>query len=879
MTGNCGGNPGAFRARIRVRGIVQGVGFRPFVYRTASALGLGGFVRNDSSGVLIEAEGPKERVEGLLDSIRRGGPPAARVEGIGISEVPAAGETAFRIEESDAGAPPATLISPDLAMCSDCRRELLDGSDRRFGYPFINCTFCGPRYTIVRKVPYDRPNTTMSGFRMCPACEREYHDPSDRRFHAQPTACPACGPHLRIVPSPARRGGGVPDGPLPISPGPGSGATCGAGMRPGRSLALQGHASDVQVPEVWNGTAPRGVSGTFSGDAVALEAAASALAGGRILAIKGLGGFHLACDARNDWAVLELRRRKRREEKPLAVMCADISEARRVAEISDEDEQLLRSPRAPILLVPARSDAPPEDRLSRYVAPGCSRLGLFLPYTPLHELLFRFCPCRSLVMTSGNVSEEPIAHEDQDALERLGPLADLFLLHDRPIYIRCDDSVVQKCGGAFQVIRRSRGYVPDAVRLPADGPPVLAVGAELKNTVCLTRGSEAFLSEHIGDLVNPAASASFEKAIAHLRGLLGVEPAAVACDMHPDYLSARFARALGAKGLPVFEFQHHYAHIAATMAEHGMSGATIGVSMDGAGFGPDGTVWGGEILLCDLDGFRRIGRLTLRRMPGGDAASREPWRMAVSILDDIVRRSAWGTEVPGPEDLPALKRVEPEKVRAVRAMLERDVRCPRTSSAGRLFDAAAAMLGVCLYNRYEGQAPCMLQEAAELCLAGSIARPDDLAASPDGRAPIYGCPVVSIRTAGEAGEAEEAREVRGAGGPYAPELELDSGPMMLELARDAAAGRDPGAAALAFHRGLAAGIRDAVSILALRTGTDVVALGGGCFHNSLLLGLCSSLLAARGLKVLAPLGVPAGDGGIALGQAFLALAAIRRWKS
>ncbi len=897
MRENRAGASERLRARIRVRGIVQGVGFRPFVWKTASALGLGGFVRNDSEGVLIEAEGLKEKVEDLLDSIRRNGPPAARVEGVDVSLIPAAGETAFRIEESEAGESPATLISPDMAMCSDCRREMLDPADRRFLYPFVNCTFCGPRYTIVKKVPYDRPNTTMAGFRMCPDCEHEYHDPSDRRFHAQPTACPTCGPHLRIVPSPACPGGAAEDDigriypersdaasgsaeafhDKPLAPGsrfaaPSRGAAVGprsaggapagrAGAPSARADAVAGHAA---APADGAGTAHGGI-GDSSGDAAALAAAASALAAGRIVAIKGLGGFHLACDARNDAAVLELRRRKGREEKPLAVMCADIAEARRAAAISEEDERLLRSPQAPILLVPARADAPPADRLSRFVAPGCYRLGIFLPYTPLHELLFRSCPCRSLVMTSGNVSEEPIAYDDDDALDRLAPLADMFLLHDRPIHIRCDDSVVQKCGAGFQVIRRSRGYVPDAIRLPAGGPPVLAVGAELKNTVCLTRGDEAFLSEHIGDLVNPAAYASFEKAVAHLEVLLGVKPEAVACDMHPDYLSARFAVDLGAKEeLPVFEFQHHYAHIASTMAEHGRSEATIGVSLDGAGFGPDGTVWGGEILVCGADGFRRAGRLCIRRMPGGDAASREPWRMALSVLDDLARRSPGGGAVPGVDDVPGMRLIEPEKIRAVHMLLDRDARCPRTSSAGRLFDAAAAILGICLRNRYEGQAPCMLQEAAEICLRESEVRADDLSASPDGKTPAYDCPVISAVRAGD----DEPL--------FAPELEIDTGPMMLELTKDASAGRKPGAAALAFHRGLAAGIREAVSRLASQTSINIVALGGGCFHNSLLLDLCSGLLANEGLKVLAPLRVPAGDGGIALGQAFLALAALRR---
>jgi hydrogenase maturation protein HypF len=601
------------RRRIRVRGVVQGVGFRPFVHRLATARRLGGFVLNDGEGVVVEVEGPASALDDFVSALELEAPPLARVEGIAAETVPPIGTRAFVVEASRATGRTA-LVPPDVATCDACLAELFDPRDRRYRYPFLNCTDCGPRFTIVRAVPYDRPSTTMAGFPLCDDCRREYEDPSDRRFHAEPIACPACGPRLSLP----------------------------------------------------------------------LEEAVAALLAGRIVAVKGLGGYHLACDAASEEAVARLRARKGREEKPLAVMAADPAA---LVELSPDEGALLRSPARPIVLARRRPGAP----VAEGVAPGSPWLGLMLPYTPLHHLLCADTG-RALVMTSGNLTDEPIAFEDGDARRRLGSVADLVLEHDRPIHRRCEDSVVR---AAFP-IRRSRGYAPSATPLPiALDAPVVGAGAELKSTFCVGRGDEAFLSAHLGDLTGEDAYAAFRNDLELYLDMLGAEPAAVACDLHPDYLSTRWA---WEQGLPVFEVQHHHAHAAACLAEHGETGLALAVVLDGTGYGADGTIWGGEVLRADLRDFERVAHLDPVPLPGGEAAVREPWRVAASYLERAGRPVPW------------------ERWTVVRQSLE--VNAPASSGAGRLFDAVSALLGVRERVTYEGQAAIELEH-----LAGDVAAP------------------------------------------------------------------------------------------------------------------------------------------------------------
>lgn len=597
------------RVRLRVRGVVQGVGFRPFVHRLAHRHGLSGFVLNDADGVVVEAEGEPGALAGFVRAIASEAPPLARVAGVDAVACTPLFEPGFTIVRSEEGARgQTTLVAPDAATCDDCLRELFDPSDRRYRYPFVNCTNCGPRFTIVTSVPYDRPRTTMAGFHLCAACRSEYEDPGDRRFHAEPIACPDCGPRLTLP----------------------------------------------------------------------LEEASGLLRAGRILAVKGLGGYHLACDATDEGAVARLRARKLREEKPLAVMTAD---PRALADPTAEEEVLLRSAARPIVLVRRRADAP----LAPSVAPGSPWLGLLLPYTPLHHLLCHDAGV-PLVMTSGNRAEEPIAIDDEDARRRLGGIADAFLAHDRPIHRRCEDSVVRS---AFPV-RRARGHAPGSLPLPvAAASPLVAAGAELKSTFCVARGGEAFLSPHLGDLDSAAAYEAFGADLELYLSMLGVEPAAVACDLHPEYLATKWARE---QGLPLLEVQHHHAHAAACLAEHGRSGDVLAVVLDGTGLGADGTLWGGEVLRCDLLSFERLAHLEPVPLPGGEAAIREPWRMAASYLE------AAGRSVPY------------ERWPLVRESLK--VNAPLSSGAGRLFDAVSALLGVRERVSYEGQAAIELEQLA-----------------------------------------------------------------------------------------------------------------------------------------------------------------------
>jgi hydrogenase maturation protein HypF len=750
---------GLRRVRVRVEGTVQGVGFRPYVHRLAGDLGLAGFVLNDAEGVVVEVEAGGPAVDRFLERLAADAPPLATVERIEPREMRPLGDRGFAILASERGAAPTAPVAPDAATCDDCLAELRDPADRRHRYPFINCTACGPRFTIVLGVPYDRENTTMARFRMCDRCRAEYEDPADRRFHAEPNACPDCGPRARLV------------GPWP------------------------------------NG---QPVDGQVANDPVA--AAAAALGQGAIVAVKGIGGFHLACPAGDEEAVARLRARKRREEKPFAVMAPDLDAARALARLDAADEALMCARDRPIVLAPRRGGA----AVAPSVAPGSADLGVMLPYSPLHHLLLGDAGA-PLVMTSGNVSDEPIAHRDDDALERLAGIADLFLVHDRPIATRTDDSVVRSLGaGAALVMRRSRGRVPDPVELPVTAErPLLACGAELKSTFCLARGRRAWVGHHIGDLQNWETLRSFREGVEHLERLFEIDPEVVAHDLHPDYLSTRYA--LEREGVEHVAVQHHHAHLAACLAEHGWEEPAAGAVFDGAGLGEDGTVWGGEILVGDLGGYRRAAHLRPARMPGGDAATREPWRMACAWLQE-----AGGDDPPLP---PALAgRVDPAAWEAV-ARLARSELAPVTTSAGRLFDAVAALCGLRARVSHEGQAAVELEAACDPAERG-----------------VY------------------------------PMAGLDPREAVLAIAADLAGGTPVGVVATRFHRGLAEAAAAAVADAAGGAGADAAVLSGGVFQNRRLLADAAAALRRAGLRVLLPERLPPNDGGIAYGQAAVAAA-------
>jgi hydrogenase maturation protein HypF len=750
------------RTAIRVEGTVQGVGFRPFVYSLASRLGLGGVVGNDSGGVFAEVEGSPRAVQAFILALEREAPPLARIERITTRDIQPNGSDSFAIAPSQPGGARRTLVSADTATCADCLAELADPADRRFGYPFINCTNCGPRFTIVRDVPYDRPLTTMAGFAMCGPCAAEYHDPADRRFHAQPTCCPACGPALWL-----------------------SGA--GGAARPGEPLA----------------------------------GAAGLIRQGRVLALKGLGGYHLAVDAAAEPAAAALRGRKHREDKPFAIMVADLAAARRLCEVDEASAALLAGPRRPIVLMPRRAGAD----VAPSVAPANRELGIMLPYTALHHLLLAEVG-RPIVLTSGNMSDEPIAYRDDDARARLAAIADAFLGHDRAIHIRTDDSVVRAVAGREMLLRRSRGYAPEptAVR-PAFRRPVLACGAELKSTFCLAKEHHAFVSQHIGDLENAETLRSFTEGIEHFRRLFDIEPQVVAHDLHPEYLSTKYAVDLADEaGLDLAGVQHHHAHIASCLADNGTGGPVIGVAFDGTGFGTDGTIWGGEFLVADLAGFTRGGHLAPVPMPGGTAAIRQPWRMAAAYLD-----AAYPGGVPGGLDVTA--RHERQWADVVR-LARRGLHAPATSSAGRLFDAAAALLGVRDAVNYEGQAAIELEQLAEVREPGAY------------RARI---------------EPGEPFAVRGAD-------------LITAMAGDLAAGTSREVIAARFHNAIAALTEAGCVLLRERHGLGTVALSGGVFQNLLLLHAVAARLEARGFRVLVHSRVPCNDGGISLGQAVVAAA-------
>ena len=758
----------AVRAQVVVRGIVQGVGFRPFVYRLAREHGLGGWVLNSTQGVVIEVEGERERVEGFLGRLQAEPPPQALIERVETSLLPPVGYSSFVIEASREGSE-FVLISPDISICSDCLRELRDPHDPRYCYPFINCTNCGPRFTIISDIPYDRPKTTMRVFAMCPRCDREYHEPADRRFHAQPNACPVCGPQVTMAVNGAR----------PQTPGE------------------------------------------------PIETARRLLAQGAIVSVKGLGGFHLACDATNPPAVATLRQRKHRVDKPFAVMSLDVETVRRYCEVQEGEAQLLESPARPIVLLRRRADC----AIAPEVAPGNDYLGVMLPYTPLHYLLLGGAGEPSLptplalVMTSGNMSEEPIAIGNAEARERLAVLADYFLVHDRDIHVRCDDSVTRLFRGKEAILRRSRGYAPFPVRLNLELAEILACGAELKNTFCLTKGTYAFLSQHIGDMENFETFASYQSSIEHFQRLFRVEPRAVAYDLHPNYLATRYALELAEeRGLRKVPVQHHHAHVASCMAENGVTEPVIGVAFDGTGYGSDGRIWGGEFLLADFRRFRRLAHFRYVPLPGGEAAIKRPYRMAVSHLLSALGEEA--LELP----LPLWSMLEPGELALVRRLMASGVNSPLTSSCGRLFDAISALIGVRGLVNYEGQAAIELE-------------------------------MVAAEGVDDAYDWQLLRRTP---------MVIDPAPLLRGVVTDLLAGVDVGVISARFHNTVAAIVAGVCRAAREKTGVGRVALSGGCFQNVYLLGRTIDALEREDFEVLTHHLVPANDGGIALGQAVVA---------
>jgi hydrogenase maturation protein HypF len=759
------------RLRVCVHGVVQGVGFRPFVYTTAAALGLSGSVRNDTSGAIIEVEGDPAEIDHFVARLRDRPPALAVIESIETQHIPPVGGTGFTIADTSRSDGGRTLASPDVAMCADCAAEQRDPSNRRYRHAFVNCTNCGPRFTIIASLPYDRACTTMASFPMCAECAREYHDPADRRFHAQPVCCPNCGPTLRY-----RDGdGGMTDGEQ--------------GLLRARRL----------------------------------------LRDGGVLAIKGIGGYHLACDAGNDAAVTELRRRKRRGDKPFAVMVPDLSTARVVADINDPSARLLCGPQRPIVLVPRRRDAPIADA----VAPRNPDFGVMLAYSPLHTLLFGLPGDDTgrpvLVMTSGNLGGEPICFTDDDALKRLSHLADGWLMHDRAILVPCDDSVLRVVvvGGADNQgeslelpVRRSRGYAPLPIALPVSVPPTLAVGADLKNTMAVADGKYAWLSQHIGDMDDLATLSAFDAAQRHLQQLTAVEPEVLVADAHPLYRSTSWAYR-NAAGRPVRTVQHHHAHIAAVMAEHGLDGSqqVLGFAFDGTGYGSDAAVWGGEVLLANYKGYQRLAQLKYVPLAGGDISVLRPYRMALAHL--------WAAEIPWEPDLPPVAACPADEQRVLRHQLETGLGCAPTSSIGRLFDAVSALAGVRQVVAYEAQA------AIEL---------EGLARGVGGGATVY------------------AFDVDRSGQPAL----IDPTPVVRAVVRDQRQGVSAAVIGARFHCAVADLIVDLAR--AERDASQTVALSGGVFQNALLLGLSLKGLQNEGFDVITHRRVPPNDGGIALGQ-------------
>jgi len=842
--------------RLSVRGVVQGVGFRPFVYSLAGRCGVTGWVRNTSAGVEILAAGSRAAVGGFVEALPREAPARSHIAAYEVRDVPAGGATdgpaagdGFVILESAADPAAYQLVSPDIALCDDCRRELLDPGDRRHDYPFTNCTNCGPRFTIIEDLPYDRERTTMRVFPLCPACRAEYEDPSDRRFHAEPNACPVCGPRVRLL----RRGGDSGT----MAHGGGGAAADGVGG---------GAAPDGEVVEL--------AAGAGDDPAGPIRAAAELLRDGEILAVKGLGGFHLACDATDGAVVRRLKERKRRPHKPLAVMFEGLDEVRRHCVVDAAEEELLTSPEHPIVLVAWRdalsNGAGDAGRATAPVAPevavGQRYLGVMLPYTPLHLLLLRAAG-RPLVMTSGNLAEEPIV-KGWEEIDRLAPVADAYLVHDREIAVRYDDSVAQVRRGRPRLVRRSRGYAPFPVPLPRPLPQTLAAGAELKNAFCLTRDANAFLSQHIGDLENLETLEHYESSIAVYEHLFRLEPEVVAYDPHPEYLATKYA--LGLPQTDKVAVQHHHAHIAARLVEHSREDPVIGVSLDGLGFGHDGRLWGGEVLVCDLLGYRRVAHLEELPLPGGAAAIERPWRTALGwcrallgldgleralrLLRQAAATGGDGLHAPGDEEVAALLQ-----------QVDRGVNAPLTTSCGRLFDAVAALAGVRHEITYEGQAAIELE-----MLSSGVAEPyacvidGDVGAA--AAAPRHGAAVWLAPAAGRQGSPGPGAP--GAAGPPPGVIRLER--LFAGVLGDLEAGAPAGAVGARLHATVAGLVLDACRGAREATGLRAVALSGGVFQNRRLADLCDDALEADGFDVLAGGLVPVNDGGLALGQAAVA---------
>ncbi|MEO8218551.1 MAG: carbamoyltransferase HypF [Acidobacteriota bacterium] len=744
------------RKRISVKGIVQGVGFRPFVFQLAHELNLSGFVLNCSSGVIVEAEGPDQTLEILVRRLRQDKPPLARIDSLEIDDLPFLGDDRFSILASRPEEGAFALVPADVSTCADCAAEVIDAANRRFAYPFTNCTNCGPRYTIIRELPYDRPKTTMEPFVMCAACQAEYDDPLNRRFHAQPNACAACGPSLRTIP-------------------------------------------ERHEP---------------------MHFARQSLANGNVLAIRGLGGFQLACDARNTAAIAALRARKRRSEKPFALMARNLAVVAAQCVVSREEAAALSGPEHPIVVLARRADcALPEE-----LAPGNDTLGVMLPYTPLHSLLFRDLDL--LVMTSGNISEEPIVIDNVEASERLGAVADVFLLHNREIHTRVDDSIVRISDGEPRLIRRARSFAPHPIDLGRTVPDLLACGAELKNTFCLTKDRYAFVSQHIGDLKNYETLTFFEQTLSRMKSLFHIDPIAVAHDLHPHYLSTRFAQSL--EGMRTIGVQHHHAHIASCMAENGLREQVIGVAMDGTGYGTDGAIWGAEFLTADLASFERRAHFRYVPLAGGDTAIRQPWRSALAYL-----RDTFGDAIPSG----LLSSVASGDRSLVERMTARSINTVPTSSCGRLFDAVAAVLGTRTEVTFEAQAAIELETLARK--AGS-ARPYPF-------------------------------EVQGS----AP-MQIDFRPMFDAIVAQMAHEFDRSMIAARFHETLAEVIESICLRIREQDVLNKVCLSGGTFQNLLLLERTLLRLRARGFEVFLHRHVPCNDGGISLGQAAVAGERIER---
>lgn len=743
------------RLKVVVRGAVQGVGFRPFVYRLATELQLEGWVANTARGVWIEVEGARGSLERFLLRLEKEKPPRAVIHGFESSFLDPANYRGFEIRESDESGAKTAVILPDIATCDDCLREVFDPGDRRFQYPFTNCTNCGPRFSIIEALPYDRANTSMKSFTMCVDCDREYHDPHDRRFHAQPNACPRCGPRLQF-------------------------------WNPDAQVLASEHAALLQAVE--------------------------SVQAGKSVALKGLGGFQLIVDAANEASILRLRERKHREEKPFAVMVPSLAAARELCSISELEERLLRSSEAPIVLLERKADA----RLAPSIAPGNPNLGVMLPCTPLHHLLMRALGI-PVVATSGNLSDEPICIDEHDALERLRGIADVFLVHDRPIVRHMDDSIVRLMAGRESVLRRARGYAPlpialrSAFRIP-HSEIALALGAHLKNTVALNLGANVFVSQHLGDLETAQAYAAFVKSAADLPQLYDAAPQLIACDMHPDYLSTKHAPKFS---LPVRAVQHHWAHIAACMAENELTPPVLGVAWDGTGYGDDGTIWGGEFLAVDATGFSRFAHLRQFRLPGGEAAVKEPRRSALGLLYEIFGDHLWGQD-----DL--LIAFDPAELSLFRQMLEKRVNAPLTSSGGRLFDAVAGLIGLRSRASFEGQAAMELEFA--------------------------------VKAGVEDAYPFEFRE-------SAP-LIVDWQPAILEIIEDLRRAEMRALIPAKFHNMLA----EMIVAVARKVGERKVVLSGGCFQNRYLTERTITRLSAGGFRPYWHQRIPPNDGGISLGQ-------------